>query len=578
MATINKSKLTVILVALIVVFCLIMQTPANPKEKPLPPNIIPVIFVKGTNYEMGYQYGYQVAERIKVTMDERWVSAYKLLGDHDKILKWLQAFQYYVKKWTPEIINELIGMAEGATDAGYPMSYIDTLLIQTGPWFRFGLSPTATIPSPLEPLPPKEYKYNPPPRYEPGKRHGTSIHNEILETETAHGCSRWAAWGKATKDGKLVCGNSFDGGLGKQLNYIAFPDRGYPFIACSYWFGEIIRHPAMNTEGLWVSGGALPPPRDIDKNFGLIPPFGLRHLIQFYDNAEKAKDVVINKWRFTGGRVHNWLIADSNNNGYIFELTAALNTCRKAGDFGEKDWLAAANTFVIQENAALNNPPSDPFHRDPRIIMEWAFFDKYVGDIDLEFGKMLYRWHDPIGQFKGIGHRSNTSVHVGEPRTDDSGIMLSCTGTAGKNIIVGDGRRNMDTWYAFYTMPLKNDPTSVVHTSRWYAEEASKKADTAMRKLKVGFGTISDYLALKKMFIDVSKVLYGGNNYLTDAQLTTGNESLYLLSKAITAYTKAELMFNAISNLINPPPEKPGDLGLEPIKMPLVSPYQWPKK
>jgi hypothetical protein len=210
--------------------------------------------------------------------------------------------------------------------------------------------------------------------------------------------------------------------------------------------------------------------------------------------------------------------------------------------------------------------------------MEWAFFDKYVGDIDWEFGKMMYRWHDNIGQFVGIGHRSNTSVHVGEPRTDGTGIMLSCTGTAGKNILVGDGRRNMDTWYAFYTMPLKNDPASVVHTSHWFAEEALKKADTAMRKLKVGFGTIGDYLALKKMFIDISKVLYGGNNYLTDAQLTTGNASLYLLSKAITAYTRAELMFNAISNLINPPPEKPEDLGLEPIKMPLVSPYQWPKK
>jgi hypothetical protein len=556
------------------------EQPLYEQQPNLPPRIIPIYFVKGTNRQMGYQLGYQTASEIQVSKNKRWLSVMDQCDwDYDEVIRHLKGFQYYIEKFTPEIIEDMIGMAQGCTDAGYPTCYLDILVINVGPWVMFGKSPTAKYPSPISVLPPEKYGYEPPEGYMPGPP------RELLKSpsvkakpasETTEGCSRWAAWGRATKDGEMICGDSFDGGLQSQFNYIAFPDKGHPFVCSSSYFGEVYRHPGMNSRGLWNSGGFLPSPRDIDEDYGLVPVFGLRHLIQFYDDVDKAKDVIIDKWKFTGGRVHNWIVAGPDSNGgktgYIFELTGALNTYRKAGDFGETDWIAAANTFIIPQNLKLI-PGLDPFKTDTRIIMEWYFFTRYLGDVDMEFAKMLYRWYDPTGKFRGIGHRRNTSVHLVKP---SRGLYMSCCGTAGREVTSG-GRwgHNLDTWYSFYSVRLKDSPAAVVSAARDSAGAATSRADTAMRKLKLNFETLASYLALKDLFFKATDEIYKGHNYRTKARLAVGNESLFLFSKALTKYTRGETMMNAICNLISPPPAFPEDLGLEPADTPpLVCPIR----
>jgi hypothetical protein len=205
--------------------------------------------------------------------------------------------------------------------------------------------------------------------------------------------------------------------------------------------------------------------------------------------------------------------------------------------------------------------------------MEWYFFTRYLGDVDMEFAKMLYRWYDPAGKFTGIGHRNNTSVHLGNP---SRGLYMSCCGTAGREVTSGPrGGPNLDTWYSFYSVRLKNSPAAVVSTARNSARVATLRADTAMRKLKLDFETLASYLALKDLFFKATDEIHNGHNYRTKARLTVGSESLFLLSKAITKYTRGETMMNAICNLINPPPAFPEDLGLEPADTPpLVYPIR----
>jgi len=102
------------------------------KEKPLPPSIMPIYFLQGTFYEMGYQYGIQAAPYIKCLLDDQ--KALWLDRDYadspeekDKILK---AFSYYIETECPEFVEMVEGLSEGMTDSGYPATYNDILMMQ----------------------------------------------------------------------------------------------------------------------------------------------------------------------------------------------------------------------------------------------------------------------------------------------------------------------------------------------------------------------------------------------------------------------------------------------------------------
>ncbi|MCP4753788.1 MAG: hypothetical protein GY866_23130 [Proteobacteria bacterium] len=543
------------------------------KEELMRQDIIPVIFVRGSNYEMGYQYGYQAGAGIVPVRDRFYSGIKRFLGDNAAIWsEMLKGFQYYIKKYTPEIIDEMIGIAAGAKAAGFDVKYTDVLSINAGVCVKSAMSPTAKMPSPLDELPPREYQ----------EKHGIKADGPISfsKTETdspeavkgppdlAGDCSRWAAWGSATKDGKLICGDSIDGFMGKQLNIIAFPDEGHPFISGIHMFGELTLHPLMNNKGLWVAGGAIEPPRDIDKDFGLPMTLALRHLAQFYDNAESAREKLLSI-QHTGGRVHNAMLADTKGNAFIFELTAKLRTFRRPGDFSEKDWIASPNTYVIPENCQLFDPPLQPFKTDPRINQLWAMFDKYKGQIDLDWGKMLYRHQDPEEPTYYIGNRSNQRVNLGLPDDGDNGLYLQTTGPAGRNVTCGcDPQDHMDVTYTFYTLKLKSSEAKIVLEAEFTAGDRLAVADTAIKRMEGSLELLPARLALQDLFSKACRELEKGREFAVAARLAEGTERRYLLGKALTAYVRAESKFREVTNYIHPPAEKPEDLGLEPIAPP----------
>lgn len=540
-------------------------------EKPRPPHVNEVIFVSGTNYEMGYHYGYQVAEQIRVCMDESWMKAIQKAGSYDEAILRLQAFQYYIKEYTPELIDEMIGIAHGATVAGFETCYADILVINCEPNFG-NVTGETPRPSPLDELPPKEYqkKYKTK-GWEGRTRKYSSLSvpdysNAVLSVGyelNDEACSNWAVWGDATTDGKLLCGDSVDGGVFRQFTYIGFPEEGYAFIAHVDRYGEICLVPMMNNKGLWSSAAYLGTPRDIDTGYGIPVNMAARHLVQFHDNAEDAKDELLN-WDIPGGRGGNRILADTDGNAYIFELTAVLRTYREAGDFGETDWVAGANTFVIPENCELYDPPIKPFVDDWRIRQLWGFFGQYVGDVDLEFLKMMYRYQNPDGRIT-IGRRVNEVVILARPHDGDRGKWYEWNGTVGPNVKYGRGNECMDAPNGYFTLELRSSPAEVTNRAQRSARTALGKVDLALRELSLPEHA-ADYLLLRELLSEANNEWYVGYHNEVDAFHASGDEAIYLYSKALTAYAKCEAMCNGMYEVLVPQPTTPEDLGLDPLE------------
>ena len=160
-------------------------------EVPLIPNVRPVIILSGSDYNMGYQYYRQL-----IQIFGPWILdgvAQDTFTDEE--LANLKAFQHNIRQYTPEFIDFFKGMAAGATDAGVPLSYEEVLAAFTSTESY----PGAPSGSEDEELPPAE-------------------------------CSGWAAWGSATKDGKLICGGQGESAMRFAVTIIAFPKEGNRFI------------------------------------------------------------------------------------------------------------------------------------------------------------------------------------------------------------------------------------------------------------------------------------------------------------------------------------------------------------
>ena len=97
-------------------------------DEVLPPDILPVVILQGSDYEMGCQYGQQAGKYIVRNKEETWASALKNFS-YDEVLNTLKANQYYIAEFTPQWIDMMRGIADGATAAGYQVSYIDVMLL-----------------------------------------------------------------------------------------------------------------------------------------------------------------------------------------------------------------------------------------------------------------------------------------------------------------------------------------------------------------------------------------------------------------------------------------------------------------
>ncbi|MFO7867311.1 MAG: hypothetical protein R6V02_10965 [Candidatus Aminicenantes bacterium] len=211
------------------------KSSASPSEEVLPPDILPVVILSGSDYDMGFQYGEQAGAFIEKTKQEKWASALEQYTK-EEVIKALKANQHYIQKYTPEWIETMKGMADGAVSKGYSISYTDVLLMN------------CTLPQPET------------------SQYPEGANNQSLPPKK---CSVCSAWGSATKDGKLIGIDTLDS---SEVPYgvviVAFPDKGNEALAqlaeAATCFTRCQAHALQVYE-------ALVPPPTSPSDLGLLP-------------------------------------------------------------------------------------------------------------------------------------------------------------------------------------------------------------------------------------------------------------------------------------------------------------------
>jgi hypothetical protein len=195
-------------------------------------------------------------------------------------------------------------------------------------------------------------------------------------------CSGMAAWGRATKDGKLVTGSTGDHDLSYQVIIAAYPDDGNAFIYSAFgatgaiagggdmWF---FGHPAMNSKGVaYVHHGGGPKFLEPKKYWG----YGVRRaasviqIMRYANNAREALEIEMSMpfgdiGKGDQGTVGGFYADDEY--GYVIESRKEPLAIREAGLMGETDFLYANNSVVHPEaiKSEWMNSSKDGWKHDP---------------------------------------------------------------------------------------------------------------------------------------------------------------------------------------------------------------------
>lgn len=288
-----------------------------------------ILHVSGSPYNMGYQQGYLVGEELLPVGSLTLTSTALLLGggDFDAGYELMLFAKNQIEPYVPdEYKEEMHGIADGAASVGCPLTYDDIFVMNVhvdalaAAWEEYGEGAMdITVPYELE--------------------HGP-------------GCSSFAVWGNATKDGKLISGGTEDwhefstdafGGIGDVTDgsviLMAYPDDGYPFVATSAT-GLVACCQGMNAAG--VTNCQKTSSSIHETLCGLGEFFQCRELSQYAGSVSGAVEILSGKHQRTRGL--NWQVADAKapNSGVI-----EVNATEEAVRYGDTDnSLAAANHYA----------------------------------------------------------------------------------------------------------------------------------------------------------------------------------------------------------------------------------------
>jgi len=512
----------------------------------LPPSIIPVLFLSGTDFQMGYQYGQQAGPYIEMLKAASWV---QVLQDQSRkeILNSLDRFRYYIDKYTPEAMEQMEGMVAGAKEVGVELSLEDVMVINCMP--KKLIKPDAIV-------------------------NGKTKKESPIEE-----CSVFAAWGSATADGKLVFGDSKDSIFNHQVLILAFPDKGNSYMT-GVRAGELSEHFAMSNRGLFIGTGSNPSKRDIDLGYGLHKQFFIQHILRFTQNATEAKDRFLS-WDFPNRT--NFIFADVQGQAYVVERTAAAKPVRTPGDHGEVDFIYSTNTAMTDEMKAGVNGQNYIEHAGwdvegsaiPRSLEIWNMLNNYRGKIDIEFVKMMWRFNEnphPLALSKTefrmkrdqkICHRENMRVVIGLPDDGDKGVVYVCTGPAGR-ILHPPTERHRDCFqiagtHTFYKLILASSPDKVVRASREDAHDFLTEAHRGLMAIKY---SDAGYGYLQALITQATAEYYDGVQAYHKGNLAKDNEALLHLARAATAFTRSQAHARQLTHALVPPATRPEDLGL----------------
>lgn len=445
----------------------------------------------------------------------------------------LKADQYYAKKYTPEEIEVMKGIADGATAAGYKTSYTDVLLLNAR---------------------------------KPGMKVSPATYPRGAEDEILEECSIWSVWGSTTTDGGYLAANGMDLPFRPSVIIVAFPEHGNSYITAAS-AGQLGRHFNVNNKGTFIGisdGGAQ---REIDFSYGVPFSLWLPHLLRFADSASEAKDMYL---ALKGPYCLNIHFSDVHGNAFVVETTAELKAVRKPGDFGEIDFIYSTNNYFMEKMKEAGKSKKFIEHGGwlgdrhgvssiPRNLFLWNVLHNYQGKIDVDIAKMMWRFPDKDGV--KIGWLWNRAVSVIMPDDGDKGVIYICTGPAGYPLRPERGNYQIAGTHSFYQLTLASSPTAVVEAANQKALDYIGEAYRELTRLNY---TDTGYAALTEIYSQANAEYFEGLNAYNKGFLASGNEAPFYFGKAATAFTRAQAHAKQVYNALVPPATRPEDLGLKP--------------
>ncbi len=357
------------------------------------------LHIEGQPYERGYQHGYLMAREIPEYL-ERCAAD---LGAKVEAESWNQlrttVIALFLRGFDSDILEEMKGIAEGASDAGAKwlgrrIDLVDIVVANTTVELGELRSAMRMTPTGLEGLPLNA------PSYFDRKRDSGS--DSGRDSAMDH-CSAFAATGPATRDGKMVIGHVtwWPLTLAEQTNVMLDikPAKGHRLIMQSYPGGiESGTDWYQNDVGMVLTETTI---RQSPFNIQGTPvAFRAREAIQYGGNVDEV--VAQLGTRNNGLYTNEWLIGDGKNNEIaMYELgTARTKLWRSSknewfggtegfywGDNNAKD-LEVRLEYVPDPQGAPEYVPYTPYDRDTA----WQdLYRKHRGQIDEQFGFLAFR-------------------------------------------------------------------------------------------------------------------------------------------------------------------------------------------
>lgn len=472
-----------------------------------PPDVRPVVVVSGSPYQMGFQYGQQARELIARDAVKIKADTLPIWGSWDAVVQRMNEFEAAITVKEPEVPEMWHGLADGSG-----LSYDDIRLVN--------LSLELVI------MPP---------------------------SQAGSQCSHISVWGRATRNHEVIAGANTDQAWDAG-NYtvvlVAFPANGNSFITTPPNAGELAGGFGMNDKGLVSLGSGGQGARPEDSAVGCNNMATRMHILMTCDTAAQAKDMFMD---INPDSAENAQFIDKTGDAHVVEHTPAVQVARRAGDFGERDFLVATNGFLAKQMQPAMYPGKwngGWYDWLPRQLTYTKMIREASGGItvnkvmafmashDYWDGK---KWHRDVWSLKpdidsrscwspemhdawyhtlmrGIAVPGSLTAYVMQGETDvHASIVPGATGKFSKLVLGEDA--------AATAAAAKNDAEVEV----WYAAKAFShdglRSPAGERKLD-----------------DAKKALWEGINIEAEAGLATAGQDLAvsLYGRALTCFCKAQ--------------------------------------
>ncbi|HLK18498.1 MAG TPA: C45 family autoproteolytic acyltransferase/hydrolase [Bryobacteraceae bacterium] len=350
------------------------------------------LHIEGQPYERGYQHGHLMAKEV-VQYLERCAAELDSKGKNESWdLARTTANALFLRGFDQEILAEMKGIAEGASDAGSKwqgrrIDLIDMVAANTTVELGELTGALPVTPTGLEGL------HLESPVYFDRKR----------DVSIVERCSAFAANGKATRDGRMVIGHitMWPLTLAEQTNVMLDiqPTTGHRLLMQSYPGGiESGTDWYQNDAGIVLTETTI---RQSPFNIEGTPiAYRARKAIQYGDTIDKVVEILSTK--NNGLYTNEWLIGDAKNNEIaMFEMGTYKSRLYRSS---KNDWFEGTDGFYWGDNNAKDlamrlelqpDPKSEPVHvpyvPGPRDLKWKELYQEYSGKIDDQFAFLAFR-------------------------------------------------------------------------------------------------------------------------------------------------------------------------------------------